>query len=124
MIDDADLLVRVNPASGDDAEDLPGLAHRLRVELLDLDVESVEPLPDGLAPDGAKGLPGLVDTLGIQLGTEALKTIVAKLRDWVSRNGRSIEVTIDGDSLILSRPTAAHQEQIINAWLAKHGPQA
>jgi len=54
------------------------------------------------------------------LGRAALAAMVAKVRDRVTRNGRKVEVTIDGDTVKVTGATAAQQEQIISVWLARH----
>ncbi|MFC6022242.1 hypothetical protein ACFP2T_39560 [Plantactinospora solaniradicis] len=127
MIDDgADLVVRVIPADGDqedgEREELAGLARRLRAELLDLDVELVEPLTEDTAPEGAKGLSSLAGVLGVRLGVAGLRVVVARVREWASRNGRTVEVTIDGDTVKVTGATAQQQEQLVNVWLARHAP--
>lgn len=54
------------------------------------------------------------------MGLAGLEAVLAKIRDWVTRNGRSVEVTIDGDTVKVTGATSQQQEQIINAWLARH----
>lgn len=122
MVEGLDLIVRVTAAAGGDLEDVPGLARLLRAELLDLDVETVEPLTTDTVPAGAKGLSSLVGALSVRLGAAGLRAVLAKVRDWASRNGRSVEVTIDGDTLKVTGVTAQQQEQLINVWLARHAP--
>lgn len=122
MADGSDLIVQVTPTADSDQEELAGLARRLRAELLDLDVETVEPLTTGNAPAGAKGLGSLVGVLSVRLGAAGLKLVLAKIRDWVSRNDRTVEIILDGDTLKLTGATAQQQEQLINVWLARHAP--
>jgi len=76
-----DLIVRVAPAADSDQEELAGLARRLRAELLDLDVETVEPLTADAAPVGAKGLSSLVGALSVRLGVAGLRVVLAKIRE-------------------------------------------
>jgi len=121
MVAGSDLIVRVTPADDGD-EETAGLARRLRAELLDLDVDAVEPVSGGVVPDGAKGLPSLAGTLAVRWGTAGLAAVLVKIRDWVTRNARSVEVTIDGDTVKVTGATAQQQEQLLNAWLARHGP--
>ncbi|MGH3937856.1 MAG: effector-associated constant component EACC1 [Pseudonocardiaceae bacterium] len=116
----SDLLVRIDPADDGDEEETAGLARRLRAELLDLDVDAVDAVPGGMAPEGAKGLSSLAGTLAVRWGSAGLRAVLTTIRDWVSRNGRTVEVTIDGDTVKVTRPTTAQQEKIINAWLARH----
>ena len=42
------------------------------------------------------------------------------MRGFASRTGRTVEVSIGGDELKLTGATSQQQEQIINAWLARH----
>lgn len=120
MVKGSDLIVRVNLATDGDEEEAAGLARRLRAELLDLDVDAVESVPDGVVPEGAKGLSSLTGALAVRLGAAGLQAVLGKIRDWVSRSGRSVEVTIDGDTVKVTGATSEQQEKIINAWLARH----
>jgi len=127
MVDSSDLIVRVGPddnGQDDDQGVVAALARRLRAELLDLDVERVEPLTEDTAPEGAKGLSSLTGALAVRLGVAGLKTMVERIRDWAARNGRSVEVTINGDTVKVTGATPQQQEVLINAWLARHAPSS
>jgi hypothetical protein len=113
-----DIVVRVTP---DDPEEAAALTYRLRTELLDLDVESVEPATESDLPEGTKGV-GLVGAVAVRLGKVALKSLVTKVRDWASRNNRAVEITIDGDTLKLTGATPEQQDRLLTVWLAKHAP--
>lgn len=116
-----DVLVDVGELSGDDDGEAAALARRLRSELLDLDVATVEQLTAHDFPERAKGLSAFLGMLGVRLGAAGLKTVVAKVRDWAARNGRTVEVTIDGDTLKLTKASPEEQDRLVNAWLARHG---
>jgi hypothetical protein len=117
-----DAVVRVSSTADGDQEDVAILVGRLRAELLDLDVDAVEPASAESVPDGAKSAAGLAGMLTLRLGRAGLKAVFAKLRDWVARNGRSVEVTIDGDTVKVTGATLEQQERLINVWLARHAP--
>ena len=58
-----------------------------------------------------------------QFGTlEGLRAVVTTVHGWVSRTGRSVEVSIDGDVLKVTGVTSHQQGEIIDAWLARHAP--
>ena len=58
-----------------------------------------------------------------QFGTlDGLRAVVAAVRGWASRTGRTVEVSIDGDVLKVTGVTSQQQEKIIDAWLARHAP--
>ena len=117
MADGYDLVIRVDGSADDDF-----IARLLRAELLDLDVDVVDPIPDGTVPEGAKGVSALAGALGVRLGKAALAAVIAKIRAWASRAERSVEVTIDGDTIKVTGVTAAQQDQLINVWLSRHAP--
>src|SRR5690242_12582751 len=101
MAETADIVLHVLPAADEDAEDLAEAAGRLRLELLDLDVQAVEPVTDTTAPEGAKGLEALAGWLGVHLGKEALRVVLGKVAEWATRNDRTIEVKSGHDTLKL-----------------------
>jgi hypothetical protein len=120
MAEALDLLVRVTPFADGDEEEAAGLARWLRAELLDLDVDAVEPVSGGVVPEGAKGLPSVAGVLVVRWGAAGLQAVLARIREWVFRNGRSVEVTIDGDTVKVTGASGEQQEKIINVWLARH----
>jgi hypothetical protein len=117
-MDDTDLIVRIDPDDSD-TEELDDLGRRLRVELLELDIDDAGPLP-GPEPHQAKGVSAITGALAVRLGGTVLSAVVQRIRDWVGRTGRSVEITIDGDTLKVSGISSARQEQLIDAWLARH----
>ena len=117
-----ELIVQVGP-SGDDDGDAAFAVARLRTELLQLDIDAASPIPSEEVPERAKALSGVVGALAVKLGPAALKALLAKIRDWATRNNRSIEVSIAGDSIKITGATSAQQQQLLNVWLAKHAPE-
>ncbi|WP_242882107.1 hypothetical protein [Actinomadura litoris] len=116
----SELLLHVSPDTDDDRADLADSARRLRAELLDLDVDTVEPLTEDEAPEGAKGLATLAGALIVKLGDAGLGTVVTKVLDFVLRTDRAVEATVDGDTIKLTSATRAQQAAIVQAWLARH----
>ena len=123
MADVDGLIVQVLPVADSDAEELADLAGGLHAELLGVDEASVAPLPAEAAPEGAKGLGDVAGWLVVQFGTlDGLRAVVAAVRGWASRTGRTVEVSIGGDVLKVTGVTSQQQEKIIDAWLARHAP--
>ena len=118
---DQDLLVVLDAADIDGGEAIE-LVSRLRAELSSLDIDGVEERPDAV-PDLSKGA-GAALTLGVRLGAAALKVVVAKVRDWASRNDQTVELTIRNDTIKITKATPEQQELLINAWLARHAPRS
>jgi hypothetical protein len=119
MADSGGLVVQVQPGDDEEPGELAELTGWLQGELLDLDVKSVDPVPEQDVPDGAKGIAALAGWLAVNLGPEALKTVLAKVADWATRNDRAVEVSIAGQNLKLARATRQQQQELIDAFLAR-----
>lgn len=122
MADVGGLVMQVVPMGDSDAEELADLAGQLHAELLGVDNVSIGPLPAGTVPEGAKGLGDVAGWLVAQFGTlDGLRALVAAVRGFALRTGRTVEVSIGGDSLKVTDATSLQQQQLIDAWLARHG---
>jgi hypothetical protein len=116
------LILQVLPTADSDAEELADLAAELHAELLSVDGSSVAPLPAEAAPEGAKGFGDVAGWLVAQFGTlDGLRVLVAAVRGFAARTGRTVEVSIGGDHLKVTGVTSRQQGEIIDAWLARHG---
>jgi hypothetical protein len=107
-----------------DSEELTALVQRLRAELLDLDVDRVEPLTAGEAPEGAKGVELLaLGVLVVQfvLQPGVLTSIVDGVRSWLQRQSvRSVKLTLDGDSLEVTGVSSEEQDRLVELWIARN----
>jgi hypothetical protein len=122
MADADGLILQVLPVADSDAEELADLAAELHAELLSVDGTSVAPVPAETAPAGAKGLGDVAGWLVAQFGTlDGLRALVAAVRGFAARTGRTVEVSIGGDHLKVTGVTSRQQEQLIDTWLARHG---
>jgi hypothetical protein len=108
-----------------DAEELDRLARRLRAELgeLDLDVLAV---PAGELPAGAKAAdPVTIGSLVVAFSAAGgvFPGLVETLREWLGRQAgkHRIKVTVDGDTVELERATAGERQQLIDAFVRRHG---
>jgi hypothetical protein len=119
------VLLVLQPDPELDAEACDRLARRLRVEVAELDVESVGPASGGTAPDGAKAAdPLTVGALVVALSASGgvFTALVETLGDWLGRqSGRHrISVTIDGDTIELGRPSAEERRDLVDAYVRRH----
>jgi hypothetical protein len=115
--------VRIIGGSDDDAGEIARLTARLRGALLDLDVLDVEPVTEE-APDGAKSVGAVLGWLSVTLGGELLKTLADRVADWATGFGRTVEISVDGDTLKLGRVTREEQRELTRQWLARHPVEA
>lgn len=114
--------VQVEP--GTDAEELFQLMGRLREELLDLDVDSVQLAARDEVPAGSKGA-GLLASGGLLIriaaGHDVLQALVAGVRSWLQRQrAHSVKLTLDGDSLEVTGISSAEQDRLIELWVTRH----
>ena len=118
-----ELTLQVLPVADSDAEEIADLVAELHAELLSVDGASVAPLSAEAAPAGAKGLGDVAGWLVAQFGTlDGLRAVVAAVRGWTALTGRTVEVSIGGDALRVTGVTSQQQREIIDVWLARHGP--
>jgi hypothetical protein len=95
----------------------------LREELLELDVESVDRVSGGTAPDGAKAPDAdLVGTLVIAFSNSAvLAALVGVVRTWLSRgSGRKVKLQIGADSIEIEGLSTADQDKLIEQWITRN----
>ena len=115
----------IQVAAGPDAaaEEVAEATRRLRRELLELDVEAVEPATAGEAPPGTRGvelaaLGALVVTLA---KSQVLAGILAAVRSWLAgQQQRSVKLELDGDVLELTGVSSAEQRRLAEEWLRRH----
>jgi hypothetical protein len=113
--------LQVLPVADSDAEELADLAAELHAELLSVDGASVAPLPAEAVPEGTKGLGDVAGWLAARFWTrDGLRAVVAAVRGFAARTGRTVEVSIGGDVLKVTGVISQQQGAIINAWLARH----
>lgn len=119
------IYIAIERETGTDADDeeLDQQLRWLREELLELDVESVDRVRGGTAPDGAKApAADLVDTLVIAFSNSAvLAALVGVVRTWLSRaSGRKVKLQIGADSIEIEGLSAADQDKLIEQWIARN----
>ena len=116
------LCIETNPEA--DAEELALLAVDLRGLLLELDIESADPLIRGPAPPGTRaGEMFVVGALTVMLARS--KELVAKLIEsvqwWVSLGaGRRVRLELDGDVLEVDGITREDQHKLIQLFIDRH----
>jgi len=111
---------------GDD-EELDMLRMYLSEELSILPINTIEPVTSGEVPANARGFDAIgLGKLLVKFGPDKTSRIVNTVRSWLQRSSaRSVDLTIDGDSITLSKESITDQERI-DPFIAKHQsrPQA
>ncbi|MER6425783.1 hypothetical protein [Streptomyces sp. NPDC001137] len=101
------------------------LTRRLRIEIAELDIESLSPAPTGASPEGAKGAdPVTLGAIVVALSASGgvFTALIETLRDWLSRQParHRISVTIDDDTIELEQASAAERRDLIDAYIRRH----
>lgn len=114
------IVLHVLPDEDDDREQLDDLTGYLREELLELDVDSVEPVIDADAPPGSKGVVAVVGGwLAVHFGAAGVKSVLSAIAAWAGRTGKTVEVTLEGNTLKLTGASAELQAKIVEEFLAR-----
>jgi hypothetical protein len=120
----AALELMVDPGPGADEDELEQLAHSLRVELLDLDVDAVESAAAGPAPENSRAVEALMlGALIVRVGrsSEALSSLVRTVRGWVGDSERRVRIELDGDVLEVTGVSSEERQRLVDAWIERHG---
>ncbi len=100
------------------------LTAAMRRELLRLDVEGVDRLSSGPAPEGARGIDlAAIGALVVSLGKTApvLGQVIEVVRAWAARApNRTVKLSLGGDTLELGGMSESDQRQVIQDWMARH----
>jgi hypothetical protein len=119
------LILQVLPDPDEDAEQLDDLTDMLREELLELDVAAVAPVMQDQAPEDAKGVvAALGGWLAIHFGPAGLRAVVNAVVAWAGRSGKTVEITLNGNTLKLTGTSADVQSRIIDEFFVRQSPSA
>lgn len=117
------MVLQVFADRNEDAEELGDLTAMLREELLELDVAAVEAIPQDQPPENAKGVVAAVGGwLAVHLGPAALKTVLNVITEWGMRNQRTVEISLNGNTLKLTGASADVQSRMIEEYFARQPP--
>lgn len=111
--------LRIEVALGNDGEkDAIPLQWNLEEELSELDNVELRQAP-GELPQGAKGIASLTGLL-VHVPVSGIVALIQFLRAWAVRTGRTVEVSIAGDSIKITGASKEQQDRVIEAWLVRH----
>jgi hypothetical protein len=119
------LFLTLTPDAELDDEAGERLVRGLRADLIGLDVDAVDPVAGGRAPDGAKSAdPVTIGAMVVAMSASGgvFTTVIGTLRDWLGRHsGRHrISMTIDGDTIELDGASATQQQELVDAYVRRH----
>jgi hypothetical protein len=109
-----------------DAQEVAEATLQLRRELLDLDVDAVEPKAGGEPPPGTRAVElAALGALAVTISqSELLAPVLAAVRWWLAdAPQRSIKLELSGDTLELTGVSSKEQQRLIDEWLRRHTSQ-
>jgi hypothetical protein len=119
------LILQVLPDRDEDAEQLDDLTAILREELLELEVTAVEPILPDRAPQDTKGVVAAIGGwLAVHFGPASVRAVMKAVAAWAGRNGKSVELTLSGNTLKLTGASADMQSRIVDEFFARQSPSA
>jgi hypothetical protein len=105
--------------SGLDADGVADLTAELRREVLDTDVDSVELVAAGEAPEGAKSSTLVaVGALAVTLAPTVMESLMGVIASWLSRQSADVNVKIDGNRF-QGRVSKAQLDELVEAYLGR-----
>lgn len=94
------------------------LGRQLRTELLDLDVEAVNPVRAGTVPAGAKGDPVTWATLAVTLAPLALTEVMKTVQAWLTRHERAtVTVESGSEKITITGSLSKEQQSTLDAFI-------
>jgi len=118
-----ELIVNISRLPDDDEEILEPLTHRLRLELIELDVQKVDVVRSGEAPEGARAgeMIPLWGQLAVSVTGIVVPAVVSRVKSWLGGDeDRSVTLEIEGDKLQVTGVSSKQQDELIKTWLGRH----
>lgn len=114
-----ELVLTLGAGPDADSQDLGELGRQLRTELLELDVEAVNPVRSGTAPPGAKGDPVTLATLAVTLAPIAVTELMKTVQAWLTRHDKAT-VTVEraGEKITITGSPSKEQQRTLEAFIS------
>ena len=123
----ADALALELSEAGADPARLEELTTRLRSELLDLDVNDVERVSAGNAPEGSKAIElAAVGALIVTMEQSGplLAKVVSNIREWLKRDPeptRAVKITLGDQTIELTAASSDQQDRLVAEFIRAAG---
>ena len=120
-----DLVLAVSEAEADDPY-LEELALRLRAELLQTDVDSVEPATSGEAPEGTRSALALLagSLVASMTSPGQIASVVGVVLGWLrnhrGQKERKVRIEIDGDVIEVTGAEDETEKRLVDSFIARH----
>jgi len=121
MSENLDVTIKVRGEVCQDPELLDTYTRRLREEVLELDIESVDYITQGDAPERSKGVgASAVGDMILSLAplNNVIMSVIGAVQSFVNRNHQcNITMEIGDNKLIISDMSPKEQQKLVDAWI-------
>lgn len=114
--------IKINEDARHDPELLDTYSRRLREEILELDVDSVEYASQADAPKGSKGIGTAVGDMILSLAPldYALSGVMGAVQSFATRNDQcGITVEIGDNRIIIDGSSPEEQQKLVDTWIKR-----
>jgi hypothetical protein len=120
MADPNSFVVTVDLGPDADAEETERQTTQLRNELLQLDVDDVEHVSGGEAPEGTRAVELIaLGSLLVKFGPDVINAVAGALQAWLGRaSSRSITVQIGDRQIKLDGASDEERRKLVDSFLA------
>lgn len=120
MAEPASIVVTADLGPDADAEETERQTMQLRNELLQLDVDDVEHVSEGEAPEGTRAVELIaLGSLLVKFGPDVINAVADALQAWLGRAGsRSITVQIGDKEIKLDGASDEERRKLVDGFLA------
>jgi hypothetical protein len=119
------LTVEIDAGHDADAAEVLRLTSQLRRQLMELDLEAVDPPVTG-APPGTKASDGaILGVLLVTLAPAVLRATVEVIQAWLATaQARTARIELDGDVLELTGVSTEDQHSLVTSFLDRHAERS
>jgi hypothetical protein len=119
MTDASAIVITIDPGPGLDPEETERQATELRNELLRLDVDEVEHVSAGEAPEGTRAIELIaLGSLLVKFGPDVINAVAGTLQAWLGRESRrKITVHLGDKEITLDNASDEERRKLIDAFV-------
>jgi hypothetical protein len=115
------LTIQVEAGPEGDREEQAELGQSLRKDLLDLNLDTVDPVRTSAIPAGAKGDSVAIGTLVVTLAPIFLTELMKALQSWLSRHERaSVAIETGSQKIVITGNPSIEQQRLIEFFVSRH----
>jgi hypothetical protein len=119
MTESSAIVVTIDPGLDLDSDETERLVTELRTELLQLDVDAVQHLSGGEAPEGTRSIELIaLGSLLVKLGPGVITAVAGTLQAWLARDShRKLTIQLGDKEITLDNASDEERRKLIDAFI-------